>query len=83
MSIDIWYYLYSEAKKHEMRRHQSSKLTESQKIALKWRELCGFQPIQGNPRPDAIRDLQEMVKVEMHTKESPVDAIGGIRENIY
>lgn len=72
-----------QSKKHETRRHRSSKLTESQKIALKWRELYGLQPIQGKPRPDAIRDLQGMMKTEMHIEENPVDAIREIRENIY
>ena len=73
----------SRNRQHVMRGHPLSKLTVSQKIALKWRNMYGLPSIHGRPRPDAIRDLQGMMKTDLDIEENPVDAIREIRENIY
>jgi hypothetical protein len=40
-------------------------------------------PIEGKPRPDAIRDLEGMMNKYADDKQTPVDAIREIRENLY
>jgi hypothetical protein len=68
---------------HHSNKEKTVSLTESQKTALMWRKMYGLPPIEGKARPDAIKDLEGMMNKYSDDKQSPVDAVREIRENVY